>query len=177
MLFFVSILFREMIINYIMDYTEHDKKRLCQLLEKNLEWKELQDKLEELFEKNNDDFTYLVGSDWEKRQLAHIIASKNGWYSKKIMNDYDYGCRSGKCSKCYWLVEIPEHQLNDPWFSPCCDFCDGVCPNGCAEKDEDVYTKSTGKAWMGEILFSKNPLKLGRKARRSRNRWKRGEKL
>ena len=152
-----------------MVFTEYDNIRMIELLKKTPSLKNLQEIIEDNI-KNKEDFTLRIGPDWEKRQFAHIIASKNGWNSAKILtNNYDFGRYQGKCGRCKWLLEPPEDWEHNPGY--CCAYCDGYCPNGCGSHHE-----STGAVWIGDVLFSQNHLKLGRQTRKNKNKWKNGLK-
>lgn len=146
--------------------TVFDKKRKEELLSKKPELSKIEDQITS----RSDVTDFIINTDpvdWEARQFIHIVANENGWNSKKIatyMDSSDY-----RCSKCYHSLVPPK----DPEPTFCCLLCDGKCPSNC----HDFFAERGGdgrKMWRGDILLSKRFLKLGRKARRRRNRWRNG---
>lgn len=114
-------------------------------------------------------FVLYVSDNPEKREFAHIVARQHGWHSRKIMSDIEYGTRQGRCSRCHWIASADYVRNYDPELY-CCNLDDGICVNLCQHKYDDVHNVSYGKAWVGEMEFSKIPIKVGRKTRRNRNR-------
>lgn len=150
----------------------NDLDRKKHLLEKYPHLINLEENLKNKFAEGKS-FVLFIGDNWEERQFAHIIASDNNWFSRKIMtSDYRFGCYSGKCNRCHWLRKPPDlfSQIPEGY---CCDLCDGCCGHGC----RGSIGITSGKVWIGEVEFSPNSLKLGRKARRRRNRWRYGKIL
>lgn len=139
-------------------YTSADAQRMEELLHKHPQWQEVLATLEHRMNSGVDDFVINIGSAWKKRQLAHIVANKNGWYSRKVMTtDTEYGNRNARCDKCCCMLTVDSYS--------CCARCDGYCPNGCSS-DLDSHPQ-----W-GDVQFSQRPLSVGRKKRRRRNQWK-----
>jgi len=146
-----------------------EQARLQHLLQMYPELSSIQKDIEtNIANDENDSFILFIGDDPKKREFAHIIARQNGWYSKKIMSEIDYGTKSGRCSRCYWIASYRHVNNYDPDLY-CCDLDDGVCVNKCRIFYDDAYNVSNGLAWIGEVKFSKTPMKLGRKTRRKRN--------
>lgn len=170
-------------INIILEYfvlqntfTKYDQERYEELLEKNPEWKTIETMIvNEIKKCNNEEqhyFKLLIGRHWRIRQFAHLVASKNGWYSRLAIMYFDY---ENYCSRCRWTLAIPEF-INDDYV--CCLSCDGVCPYNCYwEYENAIRTGCYGEKKAlkdGTIEFCRYQLKLTKPKRRRRRRWKRG---
>src|SRR3989304_8955279 len=100
-------------------FTEYDQSRKKDLLEKYPNLIEIEEKIINKI-KNNEDFILNIGSNWEFRQFGHIVASENGWFSKKIMRDnFRFGTGDAKCNKCRWILVEPKGWEND--YAYCCN--------------------------------------------------------
>ncbi len=143
--------------------TQHQEKRLRDLINNHPDWSSWMKELKDTLLHTSDDFEMHIGTNWEKRQAAHLTATQHGWHSKHIMTP------CARCNTCYYALEIRE---NDD--APCCPFHSGVCIRGCSVDGASDMWGDDVKGWGGVILFSKQRLPIGKKKRRRRNQWRRG---
>jgi hypothetical protein len=159
-------------------FTENDAKCMEQILSKHPDWNDtiiipMEQFISTVSINDMQKFHFeLPENKWKMRQLAHIIASKHGFHSRKIMTNIPSGDWWAKCSNCRCLL-IPAKRYRKEYMDGfCCLLCDGICPNNCRY----WYPKTSGGlAWAGVIEFSRERLKLGKRARNKKRNWKNGK--
>jgi len=177
--------------------SHHELGRL-QKLQAELPGERYQKLLTTFNKKKNRESFRIFTNGWKERQLLHILADQMGLFSRKQLTTLTLDDMHVFCKKC-WV----QHKLDpkytedvcghDPMFHPlkaeervnaschrpflgkglCCMLHNGSCPKCKCECDKCCAAGDVS-VFNGYVEFSKTKLKLGRRKRRRRNRWKRG---
>jgi len=138
--------------------------------------------------------------NWKERQLLHVLGDQAGLFSRKELTTVTLDDMHVFCRKCWVFHELDPRYTEDvykydPMFyflkakrrpnanclkpfsrlSPglCCMLHNGCCPK-CKCLSDTCEATGTVSVFIGYVEFSRTKLKLGRKKRRRKNRWKRG---
>lgn len=128
--------------------------------------KVLENKLNEIIESGKPGKIHT--ESWEERQFLYISTAKIGWFGRKLMENVQLSDRTCACKKCHLRYEIP-----DDVVEVCCELHDGICPK--CKTCKYLNASSEMLLFDGHVEISPEKLKLGRAARRRRNKWRKGE--